>query len=67
MQRMISLDQTPASPDQMHQLKELVDAPADVPGEDLERDEQRELVRRGVWRNFPNRSGRCCCWCISRV
>lgn len=47
-ERMISLDQTPASPDQMHQLKELVDAPADVPGEDLERDEQRELVRRAV-------------------
>lgn len=47
-ERMISLDQAAGSGDQASQLNELVDSPAELPGEDMERDEQRELVRRAV-------------------
>jgi RNA polymerase sigma-70 factor (ECF subfamily) len=47
-ERMVSLDQATSSADQANQLKELVDAPADLPAEDLERDEERSLVRRAV-------------------
>lgn len=47
-ERMISLDQAASSAEQANQLKELVDAPAELPEEDLERDEERNLVRRAV-------------------
>ncbi len=47
-ERMISLDQAGSSGDQAVQLNELVDGPPELPGEDMERDEQREIVRRAI-------------------
>lgn len=47
-ERIISLDQAASAGEQSTQLTELVDGPAQLPGEDMERDEQREIVRRAV-------------------